>query len=138
MSTFNRFLSRKDKTNANHHPDQRTEVVPPRLLSDSHLPEGFVLSTMTPYSSKPPSQLSRRVPVSSSSPRAVSLAFTDFKLKRSPSLTAADGSIECISANMINFMLQPSDYLGPLHGVFFDDEKPKKGGKIDETKVCKS
>ena len=73
---------------------------------------------------------------SSTSTRAVSMAFTPLKTKRSPSLTIAGGEVECTSADAIDFLLQPKENDGPLNGVFVEDGKPKKMGKEEETKVC--
>ena len=61
------------------------------------------------------------------------MAFQKLNVKRSPSLVLMTGAVECTSANAREFLLQPNP--GPLNGVFVEDEKPKKDGRHDDTKV---
>ena len=60
---------------------------------------------------------------------------TRLGVKSSPSLATSEGVVECTSANAIDYLLQPKENDGPLHGVFIADDKPKKTGKEEESKV---
>lgn len=130
MSGLNRLLSRRDK---NAQRDDRLKKVMslptsnPSSTSDS----SSLVSTGTFTRS---SSLCGRK--SSSSLSFLSLAFTTYVPKRSPSLQAAEGTIHSSTANAYeHLLLQPKQTAGLLHGLFPEEEN-KSPIKDDEKKVC--
>ena len=120
MSTINKFLSsRKDKHSHGTHKDK-------------------VMSSPSPAPSPiqtPASGASIRSKASSySSLSSLSLAFSTSVTKRSPSLQAHDGLVECYTADSDRFLLQPKRYSGTLD-AFFQGEEIKTPQKEDEKKV---
>ena len=123
MSTINRFLSsRKDKDKDKDKFSQGTHK--DKVMSS---PDPTPSPLQTPASTR-----SRNSSYSSLS--SLSLAFSTFIAKRSPSLQAHEGSVECCTADSDRFLLQPKRYSGTLD-AFFQAEEIKTPQKEEEKKV---
>ncbi|KAI4131975.1 MAG: hypothetical protein LQ338_000959 [Usnochroma carphineum] len=127
MSTFHRLVSRKDKA-ANGTIKKVMSTPTPSSPSES-------VPSASSYPSTSSSLAASKRHTRSSSLSSLSNAFPSVASKRSPRLQASQGTIESSTANSgDDWLLQPKQTSGFLHGSF-PDEEPPPSNKDDEKKV---
>ncbi|KAL9601711.1 MAG: hypothetical protein Q9219_002322 [cf. Caloplaca sp. 3 TL-2023] len=131
MSTFQRLMNRKEK----HGNGTVKKVMSLPAPSSSSSPSESSFSAWS-YSGTCSPLVASRTHTRSSSLSSLSNAFPPATLKRSPRLQAISGTIEASTANSShNWLLQPKQTSGFLHGSFPDEDAPRPERDDDNKKV---
>ncbi|KAI4177740.1 MAG: hypothetical protein LQ343_000204 [Gyalolechia ehrenbergii] len=130
MSTFHRLMSRKER----HGNGVFKKVMSTPAHSSPSSPSEST-SSASSYPSGSCSGVASRTHTRSSSLSSLSSAFPSAARKRSPRLQATQGTIESSTANSSHdWLLQPKQTSGFLHGSFPDEDVPQPK-KDDDKKI---
>ena len=119
MSGINRFLSRRDKDRHSHGKHSKDDVNPRHFFPFNRV--CFERMEYGEHSCCLAGASTRR----QSSCSSVSSAFLSLSRKSTASLQSFNSTVECSSANKYD-VLQPNHSIGPLNGLFVEENTKRK------------